>query len=363
VYDPEANSWSTLPATNPKPRSAAGIAVTSSAVYLIGGCTDADCTDSADVVKYDIGTGAFSTVAAYPHGVAWMACGGIDEKVYCAGGAAANSFTDGFSYDPASNAWAPIADLPTDLWGTQNATASGLLVIAGGIANDSSEITNETVAYDPAANQWLELPTAGFPRARGAAACGVFKIGGWSGPFTPAAESEKLDGLGACSPTVSDVPWLSENPAGLALSNGQTKSVTVSMAATPANGITQPGDYVAEIALQSNTPYPTVPVKVTMHVQAPASWGKFQGTVTGTPCGGTKSGVPAYIRITSTTTPDLVWSVRANGNGTYQLWLPKGTYQLIAAKDDWAPQATTTRLPAGFVVTVNFDLVPFNPCK
>jgi hypothetical protein len=363
VYDPGTNTWSTLPATNPDPVSAAGVAVTSNAVYLVGGCADSDCTDTADVVRYDIAAGTFSAVAAYPHGVAWPSCGGIDEKVYCAGGAAADSFSDGYSYDPGTNAWTRIADMPVDMWGAQYAAASGMLVIAGGIANNSSEITNQTIGYDPATNQWSDLPAATYPRARGAAACGVFKIGGWSGAFTPAPESEQLDGLGSCTPTVSDVPWLSENPAGLALSNGQTKSVTVTMAATQENGVTQPGDYIAEIGIQSNTPYPTAPVKIIMHVQAPSSWGKFQGTVTGTPCGGTKAGVPAYIRITSTTTPDLVWSVRANGDGSYQLWLPKGNYQLIAAKDDWAPQATTARLQAGFVVTVNFDLVPFTPCK
>jgi N-acetylneuraminic acid mutarotase len=362
VFDPNANTWSTLAATNPAPRSAAGVAVAGGAVFLVGGCTDANCADSADTVRFDTQSGAFSTVAPYPHNVAWMSCGGISDKVYCAGGASATSFTDGFTYDPAANSWSPIAAMPVDLWGSQEAAASGLLVVAGGIANNSTVITNRTVAYDPASDSWQELPTATFPRARGAGACGVFKIGGWSGAFTPAPESERLDGLAQCDQT-ADVPWLTETPTSFALAAGKSTTVTVTLTATQAAGVDQPGDYTAQIGIRSNTPYSVAPVGVTMHVLPPASWGKFQGKVTGTSCAGVTAGVPAYLRISSVSTPDLAWSVRANGDGNYAIWLPKGNYELIAAKDGWAPQSKRTRLAAGFVVAVDFALVPFNPCK
>jgi hypothetical protein len=235
-------------------------------------------------------------------------------------------------------------------------------VLAGGIASNSTEITNQTVAYDPATNTWQDLPFATHPRARGAGACGVYKIGGWIDAFTPAPESELLDGLDQCE-KVADAPWLSENPANFALNPGQSRTVTVTLTATPEAGVDQPGDYKAEIAFRSSTPYSVAPIKVTMHVLPPASWGKFQGTVTGTSCAGVKAGVPAYIRISSIANPDLAWSVRANGDGTYAIWLPRGSYELIAAKDGWAPQSRRTRLAAGFVVTVDFNLVPFKPCR
>jgi hypothetical protein len=365
VFNTSTNTWSTLPTANPSPVSAAGAGLAAGAVYLVGGCLDGDCTDTANVTKYDIASGTFSPVAPYPHPVAWLSCGGIADKVYCAGGAADASFTDGFVYDPASNAWSPIADLPVDLWGAQYASAGGRLVIAGGIANDSSEITNQTVGYDPNSNTWQNLPNATYPRARGAAACGVYKIGGWSGPFTPAGESEQLDGVGPCDAgtTTGDVPWLSENPEGVALAAGQTKTVKVTLTATPATGINQPGDYTAQIVFDTHTPYAVAPVDVTMHVLPPASWGKIQGTVTGTPCGGANGGIPAYIQVTSTTDATKTWSVRASGSGIYSIWLPKDSYQVIAAKDGWTPKAASAKLTAGLVVTINFELAPFNACK
>jgi len=282
--------------------------------------------------------------------------------VYCAGGVSASSFTDGYGYNPSTDSWTPIANLPIDLWGSADAAASGLLVLAGGITSDSSEITNQTVAYDPATNTWQNLPAATYPRARGAGACGVYKIGGWSGAFTPAPESEKLDGLNLCE-KVADAPWLTESPSAFTLNPGQSRSVTVTLTATPAAGVDQPGDYKAEIAIRSNTPYTVSAIKVTLHVLPPASWGKFQGTVTGTSCAGVTAGIPAYLQISSIANPDLSWSIRANGDGTYAIWLPKGSYELIAAKDGWAPQSKRTRLAAGFVVTVDFGLKPFKPCK
>jgi subtilisin family serine protease len=361
VFDPGTNSWSTLSATNPKPRSAAGVAVAGGKVYLAGGCTDAGCTTSQDLVVFDPATGTFSAGAPYPHNVAWMTCGGISDTVYCAGGVDANAFTDGFSYVPASDTWAPIAAMPVDLWGSQDSAASGLLVLTGGITGNSTALTNRSIAYDPASNMWSDLPAAGLPRARGAGACGHYKIGGWSAPFTPAPEAERLSGLDQCEET-ADVPWLSESPATFTVNPGKSVRVTVTLAATTAAQVVQPGDYTAQIAVKSNTPYAVPAVPVTMHVLPPANWGKLTGTVLGETCAGPLVPVQAFVQINLASNPDIGVSIRAGADGTYVWWLPKGRYQVIVAKDNWQPQVKTVRVDAGFVTTLDFTLKPFSPC-
>jgi subtilisin family serine protease len=360
VYDPEAGSWSTLGATNPNARSGAGIAVIDDSVYLVGGCTNSGCTMSASTVKFDPAGETFSTVAAYPHVVAFTACGGIAGQAYCAGGVSTASHTDGFSYDPDSDAWTPIAPMPVDLWGSQEAAANGMLVLAGGYTNNSAAITNRTIGYDPAANAWVDLPNANFARVRGAGACGAYKIGGWVSDFTPSAESEVLGGLDECA-TAAEVPWLSENPSSFTLAPGASQKVTVTLAATTAAGVTQPGDYTAEIAVRSNSPYPVSAVDVTMHVLPPASWGKISGTITGEGCAGTVP-LPAQLEITLANNPDVSYALKAKADGTYAIWLPKGRYDIIASKDAWRSQSKRHQVRAGFAEVLDFSLRPFVAC-
>jgi subtilisin family serine protease/N-acetylneuraminic acid mutarotase len=363
VFDPAGGAWSTLAATNPLPRSAAGIAVVDGVAYLVGGCVDAGCTESDSTVRFDpAGSGSFSTVAPYPHTVSWMACGGISGRAYCAGGVAAAEFTDGFSYQPSSNTWTPIADMPVDLWASQEAAASGLLILAGGITNASSAITNRTIAYDPASNTWQDMPNANFPRARGAGACGVFKLGGWDGPFSPTPESEMLGGLDQCR-DVAEIPWLTEDPASFTLAPGASRNVRITLAATTAAGVTQPGDYTAEIALRTNSPYPVDSIDVTMHVLPPATWGKITGTVQGQTCSGALVPVPAQIQINLVSNPDIGYSLLAARDGTYAIWLPRGRYDVIVSKDGWVAQVKRHQVQAGFVNTLDFTLRPFGGCN
>jgi subtilisin family serine protease len=361
VYDPESGGWSTLGVTNPNPRSAAGIAVIDGSVYLVGGCTTGSCAMSASTVKFDPTGETFSTVAAYPHSVAFMACGGIGGKAYCAGGVgSAASFTDGFAYDPETDAWTAIATMPVDLWGAAEAAANGLLVLAGGYTDNSAAITNRTIGYDPAADAWVDLPNANFPRTRGGGACGVYKIGGWVSDFTPAPESEALGGLDECA-AAAEVPWLSENPESFTLAPGASRKVTVTLAATTAAGVFQPGDYTAEIAVRSNSPYPVSAVDVTMHVLPPASWGKVSGTITGQGCAGTVP-LPAQLEITLASNPDVAYPLKAGADGTYAIWLPKGRYDIIVSRDGWRSQSKRHQVRAGFVDVLDFSLRPFVAC-
>ncbi|MEV4759098.1 S8 family serine peptidase [Micromonospora sp. NPDC049559] len=360
VFDPASGSWSTLGATNPAPASAVGTAVVDGKVYLVGGCTNGTCATTDGVVVFDPASGSFSTAAKYPKSVGWMACGGIGTGVYCAGGTSGSAtFKNAYSYDPAADQWTALPDAPLDMWGAQSAAAGGLLVLAGGVANNSSGLTNRTVAYDPAAGAWKDLPNVGFPVYRGALACGAYKVGGAPAPFVAGKESEKLGDLGDCEGG-GDAAWLGTTPVSFTLAPGASQKVTVTLTATAEAGIDQPGTYRSQLALRSDTPYQVPAVGVTMNVSPPETWGKVQGTVTGQTCDGTRVPVKATIRLNLGTKAG--YTLTADGQGKYAYWLPKGKYQVIVAKDGWIPEVTNQQIEAGFVSTLDLTLDPVSPC-
>ncbi|WP_341717829.1 S8 family serine peptidase [Micromonospora sp. FIMYZ51] len=361
VFDPAVGTWHTLPgATNPAPTAAAGMAVVGGKVYLVGGCADTSCTDSDQLVVFDPATGSFATRAAYPHPVSWLSCGGIGAAVYCAGGTGSTEYSDAYRYDPASDTWSPLPALPLELWGSQYAAAGGMLVLAGGVTAASTTVTNRTVGFDPATGAWRDLPNARFARYRGAAACGAYKVGGSPSSFVGSADSERLGGLELCAAD-ADLPWLSGAPTTFTLAPGASRTVTVTLTATAEAGVAQPGRYGGELAFVSDTPYPVTPVSVAMNVSPPASWGKIQGTVTGTTCGGVTVGIPATVRVNLISTGTGT-TLTAGSNGRYAWWLPKGRYEVIVAKDGWVPQVRRHQIEAGIVGTLDFALEPAATC-
>jgi subtilisin family serine protease len=366
VFDPQAGTWSTLSGTtNPAPRAAAGTAVVGGKIYMVGGCADTSCTNSANLVIFDPATGTFSSGANYPHGVSWMSCGGIGGRLYCAGGAGVtDDYKDAHVYDPSADTWSALPDAPIDIWGSQYAASGGRLVLAGGVTGNSSAITNRTIAYDPSAGAWLNLPNAQFSRYRGAAACGTYKIGGSPSSFVGSADSEVLGGLDSCGEQAGggDLEWLTATPATFTLAPGSAQVVTVSLTATAAAGIDQPGAYTAELALSSDTPYPVPPVSVEMNVSPPNNWGKVQGTVTGETCGGVETPVRAIVRIVSVADPSVGYTLSTDAQGRYGYWLPRGRYDVIVAKDGWVPQVQRIQVQQGVVSTLDYQLAPATGC-
>ncbi|MEU0549494.1 S8 family serine peptidase [Micromonospora sp. NPDC005979] len=361
VFDPATDTWSTLAVPgNPFPVAAAGGAVTGGKIYLVGGCQNNDCAESDRLVVLDPSTGTFHTGAAYPHPVSWLSCGGIGSAVYCAGGTGDADYTDAYRYDPTADAWHPLPDLPVDLWGAQYAAAGDLLVLAGGVTAASTTVTNRTIAYDPVAGSWRDLPNVQSGRYRGAAACGAYRIGGSPSPFVGSPDAERLSGLELCAGE-ADLPWLTTKPGTFTLAPGASRTVTVKMRATAAAGVAQPGTYSGELGIASDTPYrvPAVPARMT--VSPPASWGRIQGTVTGVTCAGATVGVAATVRV-NRVGRTTGWTLTANPQGRYVWWLPKGRYEVIVAKDGWIPQTQRTRIRAGLVGTVDVVLAPVSSC-
>ncbi|WP_329103519.1 S8 family serine peptidase [Micromonospora sp. NBC_01699] len=355
-------AWQQLPGvTNPAPRAGAGTAVADGKLYLVGGCVDAACGKSADLVIFDPATHEFRTGADYPRATSWVSCGGIGGRVYCAGGSADEPGNEAYVYDPATDAWTPLPAPPVALWGSQYAAAGGLLVINGGIHADQDVITNRTIAYDPVQGGWRDLPVSQFAQYRGAGACGAYKLGGMPEPWTPSAESELLGGLESCHETL-DVPWLALTPGVFTLAPGESRTVTVSLTATSAAGIDQPGAYAATVGIRADIPYPTPTVAVRTNVAPPPSWGKLQGTVLGKPCTGDPVPVSATVQINLANDPGTGYTLSADDQGRYAIWLPRSRYDMIVARDGWKPQGRRVAVSAGLVSTVDFTLDPVRTC-
>lgn len=356
VYDPASNTWSTV-SPNPHPTAAPGVAVANGKIYFVGGCTNGFCSTTTNVVRYDPATDSWDNVAAYPHQNAWESCGGIDGKVYCSGGTDGGStFKDGFVYDPGSDSWSAIANMPIDLWGSAAGAPNGLLVASSGVTNGFSTITNQGFAYDPSTDSWSALPNAQFPRYRAGGSCGFYKIGGSSGGFSPTPDSERLSDLDQCG--VTDVPWLAEDPTTATLQPGQSVTVTLTLSATTAAKVTQPGTYTAQLGVGNNTPYKVDPINITMTVTPPSGWGKIAGTVTGTDCKGNTAPLRgAQVQANGRT---YTFSLKTDAAGKYAFWAPAASnpFTLIASKDGWISQTTTLNVKAGKTVTANFTLKP-----
>ena len=354
AYDPASDSWSPV-APNPSPTAAPGVAVANGKIYVVGGCADGDCTTSNKVEVYDPATDSWSSAANYPTGDSWQGCGGINGKVYCAGGInGSTTFKNGYVYDPGSDSWSPIADMPIDLWGMVAGGPNGMLVVSSGVTNGANTITNQGLAYDPSTDSWAAIPNAQFPRYRAGGGCGFYKIGGSSGGFSPTPQSEKLSELDQCG--VTDVPWLSESPTEFDVPVGSTVNVTVTLKATTAVGVTQPGTYTAQLAVNANTPQTINPLGVTMNVTPPKGWGKIAGTVTGTDCQGNTN--PLQGAQVQATGKGFTFSLKTDKAGKYAFWAPSASnpYTVIASKDKFQAQSKKVSIKSNKTVTVNFGL-------
>lgn len=352
LYDPSADAWSDGAAA-PAAVSAMGTAVLDGKVYSVGGCTTADCTPmSSGVMAYDVAADAWEQLAAYPVAVAFPSCGAVDGQVVCVGGnPGPGGVASSYAYDPGTDAWSALPDAPADVWAASAASANGKLVVVGGV--QGGEVTNRTFAFDGESGAWEALPNATAAVYRGGAACGVVKVGGSSGGFTPVAAAEHLPGFDDCGTTASDVDWLDIEPAEFTLAPGERVRVTVTTDAD----VAQPGTYTASVGIRADTAQRFDAIPVVMHVLPPNAWGKLQGTVAGRACDGATAGLGgAVVDLTPNNGNGAGYSLVTEEDGTFASWISAARYQTIVAKDGHRPQVSTVQVQRGRISTQDWTL-------
>lgn len=353
VYDPASDSWS-QGADLPGPRSAAGTAVLGGKLYVVGGCTTSTCSPEAtSVFRYDPAVDNWESLADYPQPVSFQACGAVSGSLYCAGGYAGSSYTSTYAYDPGADSWTQKADLPVDLWAMGYTSANGKLLVSGGVTDGATTITNQGFAYDPVADTWSELPNSNNTLYRGGSACGFYKIGGSSGGFSAEPYGEVLPGYTECGGSGADVPWMSADHTEFTLAPGASRKVTVTL---DASVVAQPGEYTASLAIGEDTPYSMDPVTVRMNATPPDTWGKIMGTVSGKSCGGSTGPLEGATVQFDSWARSFTWKTDAQGE--YARWVDhrNSPFQLIAAKDGYAPQTRDSSVTAGETTVEDFTL-------
>ena len=162
-YNSTTNTWSNV-APLPVPVSQAALGASGGKVYVAGGFTGGTSVTNALQI-YDITTNTWSTGANMPTspGVEAAAAAVVNGKFYVMGG---DDFNNGlntnFIYNIATNTWTTGAALPdnrTNTYGT--AASNGLIYVYGGVILPAFTTVDTLLRYDPVANSWTNLGSAG----------------------------------------------------------------------------------------------------------------------------------------------------------------------------------------------------------
>jgi N-acetylneuraminic acid mutarotase len=156
-YDPATDTWTdAAPSAFPHGGTPAA-AVIDGRIYVAGGAGGGMAGNELEV--YDPATNAWTTLAPMACARNHTAGGVIGGLLYVAGGRPGNQ-TCVEAYDPSSNTWTPKASMPTGRSGVAGAVVGNCLYIFGGEGHPShpNGIFHEVEAYDPATDQWFELP-------------------------------------------------------------------------------------------------------------------------------------------------------------------------------------------------------------
>ena len=201
---------------------------------------------------------------------------------------------------------------------------------------------------------WRHAPA---PFYRGAAACGMYRVGGAHDHFNATSTATELPGYDLCGPS-GDVPWLSEDATSFTLAPGHSTTVTLRLDASDPAVVDQPGDYQAQLVARVDGPHQPDPTPVTMHVSAPANWGKLAGVVLGADCTGAMTPLSrATVTVQTKGSTVTLWT---DDDGKWSLWLDKrdNPVTLAFSKDRFATTQRQVKIKAGATVTTDVVLQP-----
>jgi len=170
IYNTRTDTWSYGPPL-PEPRGAGTAAIAGRSIHFFGGAVRAAGTTAADdktehfALSLDGGTG-WARLAPLPAGRNHLGSVALRGKIYVLGGQldryeGTTSQRRVDVYDPASGRWSRAADLPVGRShvGASALAAHGRIVVLGGSTDDGAagEASSAVYAYDPATNVWLRM--------------------------------------------------------------------------------------------------------------------------------------------------------------------------------------------------------------
>ena len=161
-YNNTTNTWSNV-APLPVALGQAATGAWNGKIYVAGGFIGGTSVTNALRI-YDIATNTWTSGANMPTSPGVEAAAGavVNGKFYVMGG---DDFNNGlntnFIYDIATNTWSTGATLPDIRTNTYGTAANGLIYVYGGVVLPAFTTTDTLLRYDPVANSWTNLGSAG----------------------------------------------------------------------------------------------------------------------------------------------------------------------------------------------------------
>ena len=181
IYNPAVDEWQSG-ASMPEEKSNFGFDIVDGFGYAVGGYYSDQMGNPYyldSVYKYDIDNDTWSTIAAYPKTFSGLMCSGAGNgKLYCYGGwdGVADSAL-GYVYNPGTNAWSAIANMPHWKDFGYAAFYSGEVYAIGGWLEDGGDPA--VYRYATGSNQWTQVnPATGRQSPVAAAAGGLIWLAG-----------------------------------------------------------------------------------------------------------------------------------------------------------------------------------------
>jgi hypothetical protein len=192
-YDPGSDRWSAMPPLQ-QPRGAAAAAVIGDRLYVADGAPETYFVDNpggpyASLEIYDFKRGTWTRGPDAPLALHHVAATGLGGKLYMAGGRTdpQRSSSAFLSYDPRTEAWQRLPDLPSGPDSSLGIVTAGKRVVVFGGDDElgwedgGGSVAASAWAFDPRTGEWERLPDLGLERhAFGAAVAGgrIYAVAG-----------------------------------------------------------------------------------------------------------------------------------------------------------------------------------------
>jgi N-acetylneuraminic acid mutarotase len=208
-YDPVSNTYNTSLPSYTIPTYFHASAYLNGKIYRIAG---AAIGSDFHVEVYTIATNTWSMAANYPFANHNLMAAAVGNYVYAGGGNASPS--NAWRYDPNTDTWTAIANLPAGRSSAASGAYSGRWILAGGDVNFAT--SNSVIAWDPATNTWNNLPNMIQARdnLEGATAGQSFyAVAGDFGPGNPTNDNQQYtETCGTPTPTATATPTTTGTP-------------------------------------------------------------------------------------------------------------------------------------------------------
>jgi N-acetylneuraminic acid mutarotase len=181
-YDPSTDTYTQLSSTSVGTWNQTAVYLNGK-IYKMGGENATDYQTALEI--YDTVTDTWSFGIPLPEPTGFAFSWTQDGLIFVAGGVVASGVATNaiYAYDPVSQVWFSVADLPDTRWGAAAAVYGDTIVMAGGLVGGVDFVNVSASAIYAGGNGWVALPDMLEKRARmnGAVLGGSFYvIGGFS---------------------------------------------------------------------------------------------------------------------------------------------------------------------------------------